>query len=41
MSEFLTSWTAHGADLKAGFEIKDMWYDKNQYFAMVLLSKIG
>ena len=22
MSEFLTSWTAHGADLKAGFEIK-------------------
>ena len=26
---------------KAGFEIKDMWYDKNQYFAMVLLSKNG
>ena len=22
ISEFLTSWTAHGADLQAGFEIK-------------------
>ncbi len=24
---------------KAGFEIKDMWYDEKQYFAMILLSK--
>ena len=24
---------------KAGFEIKDTWYDEKQYFAMVLLSK--
>ena len=24
---------------KVGFEIKDMWYDEKQYFAMVLLSK--
>ena len=24
---------------KAGFEIKDIWYDEKQYFATVLLSK--
>ena len=24
---------------KAGFEIKDMWYDEKQYFTMILLSK--
>ena len=24
---------------KAGFEIKDMWYDEKRYFAMILLSK--
>jgi uncharacterized SAM-dependent methyltransferase len=24
---------------KTGFEIKDMWYDEKQYFAMILLSK--
>ena len=24
---------------KTGFEIKDVWYDEKQYFAMILLSK--